>query len=106
VTFKDRHALAATRSHKSAHALLTDILVSGRQVNFPVVTEICDRVEGDTRELDVVVGLLASTLRDEKASTSQRVKSLTVTHEMLYLESACRVLHSGIRGRPCGTGAR
>ena len=57
---------------RSAHALLTDILVSGRQVNFPVVTEICDRVEGDTRELDVVVG--ASSV-DAQRRESQHVST-------------------------------
>lgn len=76
----------------SARALLSAALAEGRRLDFPVVTEICERVHGDASELTAVTRLLADTLRDGGASASRRLKALTVAHELLYDERACGAL--------------
>jgi len=73
----------------SAHGLLAKALRPGELINFPVVTEICERVEGDVEELSAVGKLLQAALQDGKADASQKLKALTVMHEMLYDQSAC-----------------
>merc|ERR1712070_86512 len=62
------------------------------RVDFPLVTEICERTQSDALELATLTCLLASVLGDSGDDLSRQLKAVTVAHELLYDESARRSL--------------
>ena len=79
-------ARAATEA-VSAASLLADALRPDRRLDFPLVTELCERATSDPSELAEVVDALSCIL-DESAQLLQRLKALTVTNELMYDDAA------------------
>eukprot|EP00929_Paragymnodinium_shiwhaense_P010530 TRINITY_DN115268_c0_g1_i1.p1 TRINITY_DN115268_c0_g1~~TRINITY_DN115268_c0_g1_i1.p1 ORF type:complete len:175 (+),score=34.73 TRINITY_DN115268_c0_g1_i1:67-591(+) len=77
-----------TPTPQSAAFLVRNALLPGSSVNFPQITEICDRVAAEPNEAPEAVGLLVSTLRDVYAPTRKKLKSLTISNEMMYCDFA------------------
>lgn len=78
-------------SIKRAHELMADVLSGKSHVDFPTVTEICERSYGDEIEAAAVAELIASALADAD-DDSNYLKALTVAHELLYDDCACKAM--------------
>jgi len=78
----------------SAQRLLAQALAVDGRVDFPIVTEICERVSEDALQLAAVVRLLSSALQVGHTSDdlSRQVKALTIAHELLYDALARRAM--------------
>lgn len=76
----------------SARTLLSQALDPSCRINFPIVTEICERATSNKSDLSAVVHLLGSVLKDTDATMQRKLKALTVTHELLYDSSARHLL--------------
>ena len=74
-------ARAATEA-VSATTLLAQALQPHTRLDFPLVTEICERATSDAAELDQVVLTLEAALGSPTLQT--RLKVLTITNELLY----------------------
>jgi len=74
----------------SARCVLATALTSCGRVDFPTVTEICDRAQDDNRQMLGVVKLL--TLALQGGDRARQLKALTVAHELLYDARAREVL--------------
>lgn len=90
-------AMAATEARAAAEAasaqgLLADVLRPGQHLDFPKVTNICERASKSDAELRSVARLISSTLRSHHSDASCRLKALTVAHELLYDPAACGAL--------------
>ncbi|CAE7649078.1 unnamed protein product [Symbiodinium sp. CCMP2592] len=79
-------ARAATEA-VSAASLLADALRPDTRLDFPLVTELCERATSDPAELAEVVDALSCIL-DESVQLQQRLKALTVTNELMYDDAA------------------
>lgn len=84
-------ARAATEA-VSATTLLADALTPGKRLDFPLVTEICERATSDASELAQVAETLEAMLQSQHLPT--RLKVLTIANELLYDDSACQTLAS------------
>lgn len=76
----------------SARTLLSQALDPSCRIDFPIVTEICERATSTKSDLSAVVHLLGSVLKDTSATMQRKLKALTVTHELLYDSSARQLL--------------
>ena len=79
-------AKAATEA-VSAASLLADALRPDRRLDFPLITELCERATSDPSELAEVVNMLSS-LVEESQELLQRFKALTITNELMYDDAA------------------
>lgn len=70
-TDRIRHALSATSN-----------------VNFPIVTDICERVLAEPSEAAGAVEFLVNTLCDQQAHFRRKLKAITIAHELMYDEHA------------------
>jgi len=77
----------------SANELVVEALAVGGLVDFPTVTEICERAQGDVLQMVELVHLLASSLQESTdPDLVTQLKVLTILHEMLYDALAVRVM--------------
>merc|ERR1719240_2598470 len=77
----------------ATHELLVEVLAVGGRVDFPVVTEICERACGNAVEMLALVHLLASSLQETyDRDLSKQLKVVTVLHELLYDKLAQQVM--------------
>jgi len=74
--------------------LLSQTLGQYHRVDFPTVTEICERLACNASDLAAVVQLLTSVLQEEQTDISRQLKALTVAHELLYDDAARQALVS------------
>jgi len=72
----------------SAAGLVRAALLPSSNVNFPQITEICERVAAEPPEAAEAVGLLVYALRDNYAPYRKKLKALTISNEMMYDELA------------------
>lgn len=61
-----------------------DALAAGSTVDFPKVTEICERVAKEPREATEAVRLLAGAFGDAAGPPRRKLKALTIMNELLY----------------------
>lgn len=89
-----KRRLAGHDSPKTASDILAEALAGDAHVDFPMVTEICERTRCDALELATLTCLLASVLGDCSLGEdlSRQLKAVTVAHELLYDESARKAL--------------
>eukprot|EP00927_Polykrikos_kofoidii_P085817 TRINITY_DN9423_c1_g1_i2.p1 TRINITY_DN9423_c1_g1~~TRINITY_DN9423_c1_g1_i2.p1 ORF type:complete len:540 (-),score=136.34 TRINITY_DN9423_c1_g1_i2:134-1678(-) len=73
---------------ESAAGLVRAALLPGTNVNFPQITEICERVADKPPEAADAISMLAATLSDVHAPIRKKLKALTIANEMMYDESA------------------
>ena len=78
-------ARAATEA-VSATTLLAEALQPGKRLDFPLVTELCDRATSDQSELTQVAETLEVFLESRDIPT--RLKVLTIINELLYDDAA------------------
>lgn len=72
----------------SAAGLVRIALLPGSNVNFPQITEICERIAAEPPETADAVGQLVSALWDVHADFRKKLKALTISNEMMYDENA------------------
>lgn len=71
---------AATAAHLASAALQP-----GSSVDFPLITELCDRLEAFPEEVPAATRVLSVALRDWREECLQRtLKALTIANEMMY----------------------
>eukprot|EP00747_Dinoflagellata_sp_TGD_P033291 gnl/TRDRNA2_/TRDRNA2_136528_c0_seq1.p1 gnl/TRDRNA2_/TRDRNA2_136528_c0~~gnl/TRDRNA2_/TRDRNA2_136528_c0_seq1.p1 ORF type:complete len:539 (+),score=111.24 gnl/TRDRNA2_/TRDRNA2_136528_c0_seq1:92-1708(+) len=75
----------------SAEALVWSALLPSSSVNFPQITEICERVTEKPNEAESAVRLLVQALRDSFAPMRKKLKALTISNEMMYDQFAVAV---------------
>ena len=82
-------ARAATEA-VSAASLLAEALRPDKRLDFPLVTEFCDRATSDKAELADVVDALTQVLKENQGLPllPQRLKALTLTNELMYDDAA------------------
>lgn len=71
-------------------------LAAGSNVDFPTVTEICDRVAKEPREVPEAVRLLAGAFAEKGGLPRRKLKALTIMNELLYdkrAEAELRQVH-------------
>eukprot|EP00445_Apocalathium_hangoei_P004250 CAMPEP_0203856284 /NCGR_PEP_ID=MMETSP0359-20131031/10089_2 /ASSEMBLY_ACC=CAM_ASM_000338 /TAXON_ID=268821 /ORGANISM="Scrippsiella Hangoei, Strain SHTV-5" /LENGTH=585 /DNA_ID=CAMNT_0050772877 /DNA_START=86 /DNA_END=1839 /DNA_ORIENTATION=- len=98
----------------SAAGLVRAALLPGSNVNFPQITEICERTISQPQELEGAVRLLVAALRDRYADFRKKLKALTISNEMMYDDTAVAYFQAcfglsetltalrGARGSPLG----
>eukprot|EP00931_Biecheleriopsis_adriatica_P041553 TRINITY_DN23740_c0_g1_i1.p1 TRINITY_DN23740_c0_g1~~TRINITY_DN23740_c0_g1_i1.p1 ORF type:complete len:837 (+),score=167.88 TRINITY_DN23740_c0_g1_i1:25-2511(+) len=59
-------------------------LAAGSTVDFPMVTEICERVSKEPREAPEAVRLLVDAFADRKGPARRKLKALTIMNELMY----------------------
>mmetsp|Transcript_13826 Transcript_13826/g.37518 ORF Transcript_13826/g.37518 Transcript_13826/m.37518 type:complete len:623 (-) Transcript_13826:98-1966(-) len=82
---------AADRRHgdKTAADLARAALQPGSNVDFPQITELCDRLEAVPAEIPAVVGVLSTALRSRRHTPQrQTLQALTIVNEMMYNDQA------------------
>jgi len=67
----------------SAELLVHVALQPHSNVDFPQITEVCDRIEADSQDMTVATSLLIAVLCGP-AGFREKLKVLTIMHEMLY----------------------
>mmetsp|Transcript_11729 Transcript_11729/g.21328 ORF Transcript_11729/g.21328 Transcript_11729/m.21328 type:complete len:314 (+) Transcript_11729:125-1066(+) len=84
---------------KDGHAahLVEVALAPSSNVDFPMVTDICESVAGNKAEMFSVVDRLLKVLADVKAPPRQKLKSLTILHELVYDEEAVHAVANSTR---------
>eukprot|EP00971_Amphidinium_carterae_P292498 5806705-Amphidinium_carterae.1 len=94
-TLGGRRSHAAEASSSQAHSkdghairLIEAALAPSSNVDFPMVTDICESVAGNHKDMSLVVDRLLMVLADIKAPPRQKLKSLTILHELVYDEEA------------------
>mmetsp|Transcript_130 Transcript_130/g.460 ORF Transcript_130/g.460 Transcript_130/m.460 type:complete len:140 (-) Transcript_130:333-752(-) len=76
----------------SVGEFVADLVSSeGGRVDFPTVTDICERIEQDPCQVDGVARVLVHSLDTSKGSACH-LKALTVAHELLYDKDARHAL--------------
>lgn len=78
----------------SAAALVQAALLPGSSVNFPQITEICERAAAEPCELEGAVWFLVGALRDGYADLRKKLKALTISNEMMYDEAAVAIFRA------------
>jgi len=69
----------------TAEGLLANALANEGRVDFPTLTAICERLDGEgSEDTEAVVGMLTSAIQSEKVDTRRLLKALTVANELLY----------------------
>lgn len=81
----------------SVAALVKDALAPESNVDFPKLTEICERAEKQPAELNQAVIDLVRTLRDQHYPMRKKLKALTIVNEMCYDERAVGMLSQAQR---------
>lgn len=69
-------------------------LAPGSNVDFPTVTDICDRIAAVPSERAKAVALLLSYFGDERAHPRRTLKALTILNEMAYDETVVQQLRA------------
>mmetsp|Transcript_97707 Transcript_97707/g.173153 ORF Transcript_97707/g.173153 Transcript_97707/m.173153 type:complete len:453 (+) Transcript_97707:86-1444(+) len=83
----------------SAAGLVRNALLPGSSVNFPQITEICERIVEEPSEARDAVNLLTAALSDTYASFQKKLKALTICNEMMYDDSLVIMFSSAERLR-------
>lgn len=78
----------------SAASLVRAALLPDTSVNFPVITEICDRIADNPAERGAAVEFLGVSLADAYAPFRKKLKALTIANEMMYDPSCVDVFRS------------
>jgi len=77
----------------SANELVVEALANGGRVDFPTITEICERAHGDVLQMVDLVHFLASSLQESNDLDSvKQLKLVTILHELLYDASALQTM--------------
>eukprot|EP00930_Biecheleria_cincta_P049735 TRINITY_DN34934_c0_g1_i1.p1 TRINITY_DN34934_c0_g1~~TRINITY_DN34934_c0_g1_i1.p1 ORF type:complete len:449 (-),score=117.19 TRINITY_DN34934_c0_g1_i1:133-1479(-) len=76
--------LESRNSSQPAAALVLAALRPECSVDFPQITEICERLEVHPAEMKPAVGILVQALRDKRQPLRVKLKALTIANEMLY----------------------
>jgi len=84
----------AQQPKEVAVALVARALQPTSHVDFPQITEICERVEAYPQEATGTVKLLVAALRDPRASPHAKLKALTILNEMMYNDHVVAVVCS------------
>lgn len=63
---------------------LFEALAAGSTVDFPMVTEICERVAKEPREAPEAVRLLAQAFSERGSPPRRKLKALTIANELMY----------------------
>jgi len=71
-------------SRSSAVALLEEAMQPSRVVDFPLVTEISERLACRPIQAIPAAEFLVAVLKEEARDTSRQLKALTIAHELLY----------------------
>jgi len=79
-------ACFSPQSDTPAHIFLARALASDGRVDFPTVTEICERSCGDALQTAAVVKMIAGALDggEDADDLRRQLKAITVAHEMLH----------------------
>lgn len=72
----------------TAAGLVRSALLPGSNVNFPQITEICERIAAEPPEGLQAVQLLVAAMRDVNAPFRKKLKALTISNELLYDDKA------------------
>mmetsp|Transcript_69673 Transcript_69673/g.167239 ORF Transcript_69673/g.167239 Transcript_69673/m.167239 type:complete len:185 (-) Transcript_69673:29-583(-) len=72
----------------SAAGLARKALRPGSTVNFPQITEICERIQAAPAEVEDTVRVLAYCLSDVHSPFRTKLKALTISNEMMYDDRA------------------
>lgn len=81
---------AARRTPCSAGGSLAKLLDGGGRVDFPTVTDLCERIQGDSTQMLGVAKVLAQSL--DSGGRIIQLKALTIAHELLYDSDARQAL--------------
>lgn len=73
---------------ETAAFLVHDALKPDSVVDFPQITEICERLEAEPGEMLGVAGLLVAALRDARTPVRTKLQALTIANEMMYNQDA------------------
>jgi len=81
-------------SDEPAHMFLRRALASDGRVDFPTVTEICERCFGDAAQTAAVVKMIAGALDtgEDEDDLRRQLKAITVAHEMMHDALARQVM--------------
>jgi len=92
--WRDTGACSSPHSDTPAHIYLARALASDGRVDFPTVTEICERSCGDALQTAAVVKMIADALDrgEDKDDLRRQLKAITVAHEMLHDALARQVM--------------
>ncbi|CAE7245112.1 unnamed protein product [Symbiodinium sp. CCMP2592] len=86
-----RTASFASAPSQPASSLVRRALQPECSVDFPQITEICERLEIQPSEIRTTVAVLAKALRDRRQPLQVKLKALTIAHEMLYNQQVVEV---------------
>mmetsp|Transcript_56437 Transcript_56437/g.132373 ORF Transcript_56437/g.132373 Transcript_56437/m.132373 type:complete len:189 (-) Transcript_56437:33-599(-) len=78
----------------SAAGLTRKALKPGTTVNFPQITEICERIQSAPAEVEDAVRVLVYCINDMHAPFKTKLKALTISNEMMYDERAVAAFHT------------
>lgn len=81
----------------STPVLLASALHPASTVNFPVITQICERAADHPSEAQGAMRLLVSSFTDPAADARRKLKALTIAHEMLFDAVALSLLQGEFR---------
>jgi len=81
-------------SNEPAHIILARALANDGRVDFPTVTEICERTFGDAVQTAAVVKMIAGALDagEDEDDLRRQLKAITVAHEMMHDALARQVM--------------
>eukprot|EP00929_Paragymnodinium_shiwhaense_P108469 TRINITY_DN74786_c0_g1_i1.p2 TRINITY_DN74786_c0_g1~~TRINITY_DN74786_c0_g1_i1.p2 ORF type:complete len:197 (-),score=46.58 TRINITY_DN74786_c0_g1_i1:106-696(-) len=86
-------AEVSPRAARNACAIFAEALAGESRIDFPTVTDICERTTSDALELAALAALMANVLRESAdGDLSRKLKAVTVAHELLYDEGARKAL--------------
>eukprot|EP00930_Biecheleria_cincta_P058335 TRINITY_DN44176_c0_g1_i1.p1 TRINITY_DN44176_c0_g1~~TRINITY_DN44176_c0_g1_i1.p1 ORF type:complete len:490 (-),score=83.25 TRINITY_DN44176_c0_g1_i1:55-1524(-) len=78
----------------TAAGLVRSALLPGSNVNFPQITEICERIAAEPPEGQQAVQLLVAAMRDGNAPFRKKLKALTISNELMYDDRAVACFRS------------
>merc|ERR1719436_2003335 len=89
-TLAARPAASGAMAAKSmtAASLVHAALRPDSVVDFPGITEICERLEAHPQEMSGVAGLLVAALRDARTPVRTKLQALTIANELMYSPAA------------------
>jgi len=73
--------------------LIFQALSPGSNVDFPMITNICERVARQPREAAEAVRLLHGAFSEQQAPPRRRLKAITIMHELIHDQRAVSEFH-------------
>jgi len=80
----DDRSRSLSPSSKTATAMIKAAMEPDSMVTFPLITEICERLENKPDEMSDVARLLVKALEDDNTSVRTKLQALTITNELMY----------------------